>query len=88
MCDDHWVRAVQPARDSNMLEPARRHGPFDSRYPIRPKIKAQEWEPEQGDHMVERLGWTDFLARFFPARHRHDFEALTAYESYRNALRD
>jgi hypothetical protein len=32
------------------------------------------------------VGWAVFLERFFPKRRRHDFEALAAYESYRNAL--
>ena len=30
----------------------------------------------------ETLGWYDFLARYFPGRGRHDFEALTAYGAY------
>jgi hypothetical protein len=33
---------------------------------------------------AERLDWSVFLARFFPNRSRHDFEALAAYEAYRN----
>jgi len=32
----------------------------------------------------ERLDWQGFLARFFPDSRRHDFDALAAYESYRN----
>jgi hypothetical protein len=32
------------------------------------------------------LGWYGFLARFFPNAHRHDFEALAAYEAHRKAL--
>jgi hypothetical protein len=35
---------------------------------------------------LETLDWSAFLARFFPNRRRHDFEALAAYESYRHAL--
>jgi hypothetical protein len=34
----------------------------------------------------ERLDYAAFLARFFPNRHRHDFEAITAYTAYRNEL--
>jgi hypothetical protein len=34
----------------------------------------------------EGLDWSAFLARSFPGRHRHDFEALAAYEAYRNAV--
>lgn len=29
------------------------------------------------------LDWYRFLARYFPGRRRHDFEALTAYHAYR-----
>jgi hypothetical protein len=32
----------------------------------------------------EGLNWTTFSARFFPGRRRHDFEAVKAYEAYRN----
>ena len=31
----------------------------------------------------EMLDFAAFLARFFPGRHRHDFEAITAYVAYR-----
>jgi hypothetical protein len=31
------------------------------------------------------LGWYDFLARHFPGRGRHDFDALTAYGAYRSS---
>jgi hypothetical protein len=31
------------------------------------------------------LGWYDFLARYFPGRGRHDFDALTAYGAYRSS---
>jgi hypothetical protein len=33
----------------------------------------------------ETLDWYAFLARYFPARGRHDFEALTAYAAYRSS---
>jgi hypothetical protein len=70
-----------------MVEAVRRHGPFDTRYPVRPKLAARTWElqPDGGDRL-ERLDWSAFLARFFPNSGRHDFGALAAYESYRNAL--
>jgi hypothetical protein len=35
---------------------------------------------------AERLDFAAFLARFFPGRRRHDFEAITAYVAYRNEL--
>ena len=69
-----------------MVEPARRHGPFDTRYPVRPKLAARTWELQPDEDGLERLDWSAFLARFFPNRPRHDFDALAAYESYRNAL--
>ena len=31
----------------------------------------------------EMLDFAAFLARFFPGRRRHDFEAITAYAAYR-----
>jgi hypothetical protein len=69
-----------------MVESSRRHGPFDVRYPLRPKLAAITWELQPGEDRLERLDWSAFLARFFPNRRRHDLEALAAYESYRNAL--
>ena len=69
-----------------MVEASRRHGPFDLRYPVRPKIAATAWEPQPDEGGMGRLGWSPFVARFFPNSHRHDFDALAAYESYRNAL--
>jgi hypothetical protein len=69
-----------------MVEPARRHGPFDTRYPARTKLAATTWELQPDRDGVERLDWSAFVARFFPKRLRHDFEALAAYESYGNAL--
>ena len=73
-------------RSLTMVEPARRHGPFDSRYPARPKLAATAWELQPDEVGLGRLDWSAFLARFFPNRRRHDFEALAAYASYRNAL--
>jgi hypothetical protein len=69
-----------------MIEPARRHGPFDTRYPVRPKLAATTWELQPGEDGVQRLDWSAFVARFFPRIRRHDFEALAAYQSYGNAL--
>jgi hypothetical protein len=63
------------------IEHARKHGPFDPRFPpIRhTPVPASLWRPGE-----ERLGWQGFLARFFPNSTRHDFEVLAAYESYLN----
>jgi hypothetical protein len=69
-----------------MVEPRRKHGPFDTRYPVRLKRAATRWELQPDEDGFERLDWSAFLARFFPNRRRHDLEALAAYESYRDAL--
>ena len=69
-----------------MVESMRKHGPFDFRYPVRPKIATPVWELQPDRDGPGRLAWSVFLARFFPSRRRHDFEALAAYEAYRNAL--
>jgi hypothetical protein len=68
-----------------MGEPARKHGPFDDRYPSRSKLPAPSgvWPTENGE---ERLDWAAFLARFFPNRRRHDFAAVAAYDAYRDEL--
>lgn len=57
-----------------MVESGCKHGPFDLRYPVRQKIVTPVWEL-QGDRDGQRTN-----------RRRHDFEALAAYEAYRNAL--
>jgi len=65
------------------IEHSRKHGPFDRRYPrIRHwPAPASLWRLGQ-----ERLDWQGFLARFFRDSSRHDFDALAAYESYRNDI--
>ena len=69
-----------------MFEPARKHGPFDERYPVRLKLPAPSSDPRPDEDGGERLEWSEFLARFFPHRRRHDFTALAAYEAYRNPI--
>lgn len=69
-----------------MVESARKHGPFDERYPVRRKLPAPRWDLRLDGEGEERLEWSAFLARFFPNRRRHDFAALAAYEAYRNTL--
>ena len=63
------------------VEHSRKHGPFDSRWPAIRHTAAQAslWRPGE-----ECLDWEAFVARFFPGSRRHDFDALAAYESYRN----
>jgi hypothetical protein len=69
-----------------MLDVGRKHGPFDSRYPLRRKLATPVWELQPQRDGPETLEWSVFVARFFPNRRRHDSEALAAYEGYRNAL--
>jgi hypothetical protein len=69
-----------------MRESARKHGAFDDRYPVRQKLPAPSWDLRLDGQGGERIEWSTFLARFFPNRRRHDFEALAAYEAYRNTL--
>jgi len=69
-----------------MVESGRKHGPFDFRYPVRRRIASPLWELQRDRDWPARLEWSVFLARFFPNRRRHDFEALAAYEAYRNAV--
>ena len=63
-----------------MFESARKHGPFDERYPVRQKLPAPRWDLRLGGEGEERLEWSAFLARFFPNRRRHDFTALVVLE--------
>jgi hypothetical protein len=69
-----------------MFESARKHGPFDERYPARQKLPAPRWDLRLDGEGEERLEWSAFRGRFFPNRRRHDFEALAAYEAYRSTL--
>ena len=69
-----------------MVDSGRKHGPFDFRYPMRRKIAASVWELQRDRDRPGRLEWSVFLARSFPDRRRHDFEALAAYEAYIDAV--
>jgi hypothetical protein len=60
-----------------------KHGPFDPRYPLIPHRVSPSSLWRLGE---ERTDWEAFLAGFFPGHRRHDFDALAAYESYRNDL--
>jgi hypothetical protein len=63
------------------IEYSRKHGAFDSRYP---PIRHKAAPPTLWRLGEEPCRWQGFLARFYPASRRHDFDALAAYESYRN----
>jgi hypothetical protein len=69
-----------------MIEPPRKHGPFDFRYPVPRKLRAPVWDLQPGEEGDEQLDWSSFLARFFPDRRRHDFEALAWYAAYRKRI--
>ena len=49
-----------------MVESSRKHGEFDGRYPVLPKLKARTWAPELADKDADQLDWSAFLTRFFP----------------------
>jgi hypothetical protein len=66
-----------------MFESARKHGPFDDRYPVRLKLLPPSGDITRDGDEGERLEWPEFLARFFPSRRRHDFAAVAAYEAYK-----
>lgn len=63
------------------IEHSRKHGAFDSRHlPILHKpAQVSLWCLGE-----ERLDWEGFIARFYPGSRRHHFDAVAAYESYRN----
>ena len=69
-----------------MVEPSRRHGHFDGRYPVLPETVERTWVPESGDTDGDQLDWSAFLNRFFPNRRRHDRAALAAYQAYKRWL--
>jgi hypothetical protein len=62
-----------------MVEPRRKHGEFDRRYPTLSTPATPTWVRE----IDPGLEWIEFLTRFFPDRRRHDIEALAAYGAYR-----
>jgi hypothetical protein len=69
-----------------MVEASRRHGHFDGRYPVLPKLVERTWVPESTDTEGAQLDWSAFLRRFFPNRRRHDRAALAAYQAYKHWL--
>jgi hypothetical protein len=69
-----------------MVEPSRKHGEFDGRWPVLPKLAPRTWVTERDDKDADQLGWSAFLGRFFPNRRRHDRAALAAYEAYKHWL--
>ena len=69
-----------------MVESSRRHGEFDGRWPVLPKLVTRAWVPESANTDGDHLDWSAFLRRYFPNRRRHDRAALAAYQSYKHWL--
>ena len=70
-----------------MIESARKHGPFDSRYPRRhSRLTFMPVSPRRPtrEEVADRLDWQAFSTRFFAGRDRHDLQLLAAYEAHRN----
>ena len=68
---------------TNRVEASRRHGPFDLRRPARRQASDRPRPAAPGRAVPVGLAWAAFSARCFPGRGRHDFEAIGAYEVYR-----
>jgi hypothetical protein len=73
-----------------MIEPSRRHGHFDPRFSIQRAVaeRPRANGTTRFDEFPEGLDWLAFSVRLFPGRPRHDFEALKAYEAYKNGSRE
>ena len=68
------------------VESSRKHGEFDGRWPVLPKLASRTWVPDHGDDDADEFDWSAFLRRFFPNRRRHERAALAAYEGYKHWL--
>ena len=69
-----------------MVEASRKHGPFDTRWTSERQDGAgavSTAAPLRAEEAAEALDWEAFSNRYFPDRRRHDFEALTAYATYK-----
>ncbi len=45
-------------------------------------------QAESPENAPAGLDWEAFSAAYFPGRHRHDLEAITAYGKYRRAVEE
>jgi hypothetical protein len=70
---------------SGGLQPSRKHGAFDPRWPCVRKDSSgrQTAEPLSASESEEGLDWGSFSERHFFGRDRHDSEARSAYAAYR-----
>jgi len=66
-----------------MVEPMRKHGVFDMRFPVGAKRMTPTWVLQPNEGLLE---WEAFIARYFPRSRRHDLDALAAYGAYRTAF--
>jgi hypothetical protein len=72
-------------REMRQVEASRKHGPFDTRWSSARKESAAAVPtapPLRAAEAAEALDWEAFSHRYFPARRRHNLEALTAYATY------
>jgi hypothetical protein len=74
---------------SGRIEPSRRRGHFDPRWPKRrPRIAAKRLVPARAGEVVpDGLDWDAFSMRYFPGRRRHDLKVISAYEAYKHGRR-
>jgi hypothetical protein len=71
---------------SGGIQPSRKHGPFDPRWPCVRKDDSSRQTAEllSASESEEALDWDSFSERHFSDRGRHDSEARSAYAAYRN----
>ena len=71
---------------SGGIQPSRKHGPFDPRWPCVRKDSSsrQTAEPLNASESEEALDWDSFSEHHFSSRGRHDSEARSAYAAYRD----
>ena len=72
---------------SGSVEASRRHGAFDSRWPVRLHLVVTDRLPPAltgREDVPDGLDWDAFSAHFFPGRSRHDLEAISAYYTYKH----
>jgi hypothetical protein len=51
-----------------MIEASCRHGHFEGRHPVQPKLVERTWVPESADTDGDQPDWSAFLSRFETVR--------------------
>ena len=72
---------------SGRIEPSRRHGHFDPRWPNRrfPVVAARLTSAAAGlEDAPDGLDWDGFSRNYFPGCRRHDLEVISAYDAYKH----